>query len=179
LRLLPQDSQAAEKQLQEMIQIAGRVKSQIGFLISELRSAPDSEGFWQDLTHYTQLMQQYFGLTIDIRSDSLGELPAQTQFVLNRIAREALNNIVHHAQGTHVYVSCGRTGDELHLMIQDNGIGFDPDRARSKGRYGLVNICEYAESVGGHATITSEPGHGTCVEAAVPILPRARGKNER
>jgi signal transduction histidine kinase len=179
LSLLPHDNRAAERQLQEMIQIAGQVKSQIGFLISELRSSPDSENFWQDLTHYTQLMQEYFGLDIDIKGDNLGGLPAQTQFVLKRIAREALNNIVHHSQGAHVHIRCVRNKDELQLLIQDDGIGFDQTRVRSKGRYGLVNIRDYAESVGGRATISSQPGHGTRVEADIPIMPKARGKDEQ
>jgi signal transduction histidine kinase len=109
-------------------------------------------------------------LEVRIESSVEGRLAPELETVLYRVAREALVNVRKHADARNVVVRLERSGDLVALSIEDDGVGFDGARfAQSpKGHLGLTGIRERAESVGGHAHVTSTPGAGTCVEVAVP-----------
>jgi signal transduction histidine kinase len=63
------------------------------------------------------------------------------------------------------------SSDNVALRVADDGEGFDLGRAAegTSDHYGIATMRERAEQVGGRVTITSEPGHGTVVEAVVPV----------
>jgi signal transduction histidine kinase len=65
-----------------------------------------------------------------------------------------------------------RVGKDLHLMIRDDGIGFDVaaagERAVDAGTVGLLSMRERASLSGGQLDIDSELGRGTCVVADIP-----------
>lgn len=167
LSLVSQDVEAAATQLHQIIDIADAVKNQVGFLISELRPTPDTD-FADDLCRYVSRMRQHFGMDIDVQGLQDERLSPQAHFALIRIAHEALNNILHHARCHHVDVRYGTEDGEFHLVIQDDGVGFNLAGVSTTGRFGLANIREYAENVGGRAVIVSKPKHGTRVEVWVP-----------
>lgn len=97
------------------------------------------------------------------------------ELVLYRIAQEALNNVVRHAQAKQATVLFARTAQTLRLMIQDNGRGIAKEKARSReegetGR-GLMNMRERAEALAGSVQIESAPGEGTTVVVELPLAP--------
>jgi signal transduction histidine kinase len=59
--------------------------------------------------------------------------------------------------------------DCLTIRIQDDGIGFDVEKARFESGLGLVSIRERLHLVGGQFTMSSNPGTGTTLSARVPI----------
>ena len=81
-----------------------------------------------------------------------------------RIAQEALQNVLKHAQAQHVVVTA-RAGDEAVLLeVEDDGIGFDPDAPETRSRrLGLTSMEERAQRLGGTLEISSVPGAGTTV----------------
>lgn len=81
--------------------------------------------------------------------------------------KEALTNIVRHAQATAVDLTLVADERELRLEIHDDGKGFDP--ATTSGGMGLTSMRERARTIGGHLTITSAPGKGTHITLRVPI----------
>jgi signal transduction histidine kinase len=84
------------------------------------------------------------------------------------IVREAIWNAVRHGGATHVDVDV-RAGDDIRVVITDNGAGFDVDEALRHGLgYGLVSMRERVEELGGSLSVLSAPGSGTTVEAVVP-----------
>jgi signal transduction histidine kinase len=102
------------------------------------------------------------------------ELPSDVHVALYRIAQEALNNAVKHAQASRVEIGLrcetltplpspsqgeGR-GVRVELCIGDDGCGFDPSRV-PPDRLGLCIMRERAQAVGARLAIESEPGHGT------------------
>ncbi|MCD6706878.1 MAG: histidine kinase [Thiobacillus sp.] len=100
------------------------------------------------------------------------EVPAPLQITLYRILQEAFNNIVKHARADRVRVSLDRIGEVLHLLIEDNGCGFDPDSVRyvegeARG-LGLLSMKERASFSGGAYRIASAPGQGTRIEVSWP-----------
>ncbi len=83
------------------------------------------------------------------------------------IFKEAINNILRHAQPTRVVLTMRREGRTLMMTMADNGIGFDP-HAAARGN-GLHNMEERARSIGGSLTITSSGGLGTTITLHAPI----------
>jgi two-component system, NarL family, sensor kinase len=87
---------------------------------------------------------------------------------LYRIAQEALTNVARHAGARRVTIRLVATPGQVRLVVQDDGRGFDVSRIPGD-RHGLVGMRERVELLGGGLEVTSGPGKGTLVEAAVPL----------
>jgi signal transduction histidine kinase len=98
------------------------------------------------------------------------ELPEHVVIALYRIAQEALQNVVKHAQATQAQVELRCDAKRVVLRVTDNGRGFDLGaRPDSEASYGLRSMTERAELIGGRLSVTSRPGSGTTVMATVPV----------
>jgi PAS domain S-box-containing protein len=98
-------------------------------------------------------------------------LPAEIALSLYRIAQESLWNIAKHAQAQHVRLAVSQQDRELLLAVEDDGMGFEPDRVKGQGGLGLISMEERARLVGGHLRVESQPGKGTRLEIQVPLPP--------
>jgi signal transduction histidine kinase len=83
---------------------------------------------------------------------------------LVRIACEALTNAARHSGAKQVNLKLERNGSRLRLQVRDQGNGFDTTIASG---FGLTCMRERARSVGGEVQISSAPGFGSMVEAAL------------
>ncbi|MCC7449318.1 MAG: GAF domain-containing protein [Anaerolineae bacterium] len=92
---------------------------------------------------------------------------AETQMV--RIVQEALTNIRKHAHAHSAEVRLYIEDDELHVRIDDDGIGIQQP-AIKRNHFGLQTMRERAESVGGDLAVTSIPNEGTQVELYLPLI---------
>jgi signal transduction histidine kinase len=111
------------------------------------------------------------GVRID-RKISVAErdVPAPLHITLYRILQEAVHNVVKHSGADRVSVQLERIGNELHLRIEDNGCGFDPQAActgHARG-LGLLSMKERASFSGGIYRLRSAPGQGTCISVSWP-----------
>lgn len=91
---------------------------------------------------------------------------------LYRITQEALNNAAKYSQATQLNVILEQRGSGLILIIEDNGVGFEPGPANGDGMrkgFGLVGMRERATLIGGTLEIESAPERGTTVFVRVPI----------
>ena len=96
-----------------------------------------------------------------------GRYDLQAQVFL--IAREAVTNSLSHAAATRIRLELRYTHKELHLAIQDDGVGFDAETALAKaGHWGLRGMRERARQIGATFTMESAPGHGIRIEVVVP-----------
>ncbi|MBV9258053.1 MAG: sensor histidine kinase, partial [Ktedonobacteraceae bacterium] len=98
-------------------------------------------------------------------------LPARIETSLYRIAQEALNNVRNHANARNVEMTLTATDQLIHLVIQDDGCGFDPDIVTQKSgqeHFGLTGINERVKLLNGTICIQSEPGAGTRLDVRVP-----------
>ena len=90
---------------------------------------------------------------------------------LFRIAQEALNNIVKHAQATEVKLSLYRDGsNNLILEVRDNGKGLTREDRRKPASFGLIGMRERAYALGGELRVESEPGNGTMIQVKIPNI---------
>jgi NarL family two-component system sensor histidine kinase YdfH len=81
-----------------------------------------------------------------------------------RIVQESLTNVARHAHASHVLVRLEERDGFLQIMIQDDGVGFDPVEARGQqDRFGLAGMEERAQRIGGALLVESAVGEGTTV----------------
>jgi signal transduction histidine kinase len=90
------------------------------------------------------------------------EPPAEVKVALYRIAQEALNNVVKHADAAHVALSLSCNAEAITLAVQDDGCGFDPDMT-PRERLGQRSMQERACAIGAQLIVTSTPGEGTTI----------------
>jgi PAS domain S-box-containing protein len=92
-----------------------------------------------------------------------------------RIFQECLTNVIRHAQAKTVRVALCEENENIVLIVEDDGIGFNEfNLSNSFGSLGLLGMKERAQFCGGDVQITSSPGIGTTVIVRVPVdVPRA------
>src|SRR6266481_1270126 len=95
-------------------------------------------------------------------------IPAETRHQFFLAFREALNNAVKHADASEIQLEVTADPSELQIKIADNGIGFDPAAAQTRGN-GLTNMRKRLEGIGGRFAIASNPGHGTTVNMTISL----------
>jgi two-component system NarL family sensor kinase len=95
-------------------------------------------------------------------------LPVHVEAGLYRIAQEAINNVVKHANADTASITLVCSPVQVHLTIEDDGIGFDPADI-AIDRYGLRGLNERASLLGGNLNLESTEGEGTRVEVIVPL----------
>lgn len=168
---------APKAQIKEARRLAGLAYDETRAAISGLHSLLlDDLGLVAALESLTQNVPQ---VEIEFRGDPpdvIGEVPDHGAAVLYRIAQEAVNNAVKHADATHVVLSIRRVADSLVLGVTDDGVGFDAERVRSEAgstalgeHYGLTTIAERCALVGATLRIDSAEDRGTAVMVELPV----------
>jgi two-component system NarL family sensor kinase len=110
----------------------------------------------------------------------LGEarpLAPRLEMGIYRIVQEALNNIARHAQAQRVWIDIHSTPQQVEVVIEDDGIGFDMDRLHHAGRFGLIGLNERARLLGGELDIRSAPGAGATLRVRIPIEQTSLGQS--
>jgi signal transduction histidine kinase len=106
-------------------------------------------------------------LPVTIEADGIGRYPRDTEAALYFCILEALQNIQKYAQASSAVVRLREDGDQLAVEVADNGRGFDVSTT-VRGN-GLTNMEDRLEALGGTLNISSTPGSGTRLRAAVPV----------
>jgi signal transduction histidine kinase len=88
-----------------------------------------------------------------------------------RFVQEALTNVARHAQARNVTVIVERRYAELRVIVEDDGVGFDPSAKGTGGRrgLGLRGMAERAALAGGRMEIETRPGAGATLFLALPL----------
>ena len=108
---------------------------------------------------------------IDIQED---EIPNALKIVIYRVTQEGMNNIAKHSKADRACLSLRKLDDKLELILQDNGRGFDQEKAHSQEStrrgLGLSSMRERVELSRGFFAIESIEGKGTIIRASWPTL---------
>ncbi|KOX43475.1 histidine kinase [Streptomyces purpurogeneiscleroticus] len=163
----------AGRHVQWLQSLAGEIGRDIHRAAVDLRpTALDDLGLREALA---TLLRQWT-LRHDIRSDFqvLGEsvrLPAAVETAIYRIVQEALTNVLKHARASTVSVSLEQRPEEVRVIIEDDGIGFDGEAEAGpadKPRLGLSGIRERLSLLRGSLTLETSPGSGTTLYVRIP-----------
>jgi PAS domain S-box-containing protein len=121
-------------------------------------------------------LQREKGIRISIESaEDRYSLDAEQQLLVYRIVQEALRNVWKHSRAQLCTVHLDRQGSLIHIVIEDDGIGFstrDPNDLVSSGKLGLMGMQERVHLLGGSLEIHSSRGRGTTVVLRIPGPPR-------
>jgi signal transduction histidine kinase len=162
------EADMAADHLRELRDTAQEALREMRLLIFELRPPVlQKEGLVAALQARLEAVEGRAGLETEFKVEGKGRLPLEIEEELYRIAQEALNNALKHAQPHCVIVSLRQAQRTVTLEVADDGIGFDPTTAREQGGLGLRGMEERAAQLGGRLTVKSRPGGGTRVRVEV------------
>jgi signal transduction histidine kinase len=140
-------------------------------LASNLRPASlDHVGLSAAVQQMVEALNLQEGPEVEFEGGGLGpgRLPEFTETALYRIAQAALANAVQHSRAKSASVLLERREGRIVVVVEDDGVGFDPIMAFHSGRLGLLGMRERAEMLGGTLTVESSEGKGTTIVAEVP-----------
>ncbi|WP_261664026.1 sensor histidine kinase [Deinococcus sp. Marseille-Q6407] len=162
----------AQASLDYTIHLAEGGVSEMKALLFSLRPDALAEGgLLAALDQQVNALRARHGL--QVQTDWPAEEPLLSpaaQTAAYRIALEALHNVVKHAHAQQVNITLQQEGNQLHLTVQDDGQGFDP-QAAGGGTLGQRSMRERAAGAGGRLQVSSAPGQGTTVQLWLPLAP--------
>jgi two-component system sensor histidine kinase UhpB len=159
-------------QIETLQELAKQLDQDVAFRVWELRSAAlEGLGLAAALTEYAGNWSKRSGIRTELHiARRTGQLTPEMETTLYRFAQEALNNVVKHAHADRVDIVLDYVGDQASLIVEDNGIGFDPSRVQTPGQgFGLIGLRERAALAGAEFQIESAPGRGTTLILRVPV----------
>ena len=116
-------------------------------------------------------VRRFWSGTIDFRY--IKEVDLEPNFEVSiaifRIAQEGLNNAIRHADASTIKLYVVSKGDELYMLIEDNGKGFDTEAIEPVKGSGLRNIRERSILLNGEVSIEASQGEGTTIEVHIPM----------
>jgi signal transduction histidine kinase len=98
-----------------------------------------------------------------------GRLEPGKEAVIYRVLQELLGNILKHAEAKHAGVQLIQDGNQLTLMVEDDGVGFDIDKHNENPGVGMKSIASRVDYLKGQVYWDSQPGRGTTVTIEVPL----------
>jgi len=162
--------EVAAENLQELHQMVREAIIDMRMLIFELHPPVlEEEGLVAALQARLAAVEARAGLQTKIAMQGERRLPLAIEKELFWIAVEAFNNVVKHAKAHQVEVRLQLDDGKVCLEIEDDGVGFDPARARQTGGVGLRGMEERVRRIQGKLAITGAPGLGTTVRVEIEI----------
>jgi signal transduction histidine kinase len=128
----------------------------------------DDFGLHHALADYCKRITARSGVAV-MFDGSDARLPAAIEDTLYRVALEAIGNALAHGEPSRVQVTLLVTPAAATVRVEDDGRGFELERARAGGRLGLIGMHERMELVGGTLDVDTTPGGGTRLRAQVPL----------
>jgi signal transduction histidine kinase len=112
---------------------------------------------------------RHTGVPATVQVDgNLEELTDAQRTCIYRVVQEALTNCARHAHAKNVLVSLQAQGDQIVVVVQDDGAGFD-GASRSPGGLGLLGMKERVKALDGELNIASAPNKGTTIRVELPV----------
>lgn len=134
----------------------------------------DILGLVPALQSFCREFSEHTGIAIEFLTDRLPEtLPADAPICFYRVAQEALRNVQQHSGSSRARLELAVGQDAVRLRVIDTGSGFAPGSVDHSPGLGMASMAERVRGLGGHFRVESLPGNGTCIEASLPLRPRA------
>jgi two-component system, NarL family, sensor histidine kinase DevS len=162
---------------QETREATGQLREQVVETLHDVRrlavelrpKALDDFGLVPAVERLVETFTEQTGIPVELEA-VIGDarLPATVEVALYRTVQEALTNVIKHSRASRVSVLVTRKRDTVAAVIEDDGVGFDPDDTRDGG-VGLVGMRERMALLDGWLTIESSRDGGTSLVAEVPV----------
>lgn len=169
--LLHRDTAAAERQLINLSDRTKETLAEMRNLIYSLRPAEmEDQGLIVALKRWSERVRHEHLLPVEVVIEGsvrlrLTEVQERELF---RVAQEALNNVVKHAQATQAKIRLNATPTGITLLIEDDGVGFATAAPLRADAFGTRGMRERVKLLGGEFAITSQQERGTTVRVIIP-----------
>jgi PAS domain S-box-containing protein len=172
------DRSDLREQVDALETVAQRLDRDVEQLVWELRpTALDDLGLRAALANYVQDWSRRVRISAELHTSGLidDRLASETETAFYRIAQEALTNVARHSHAENVEVILERRADHVLLIVEDDGVGFDPDgKEGAPGQgFGLLGMRERAALIGASLQIESAVGKGTTILVRMAAAPPA------
>ena len=152
--------------------LAAEIGQDIHRAASDLRPlALDDFGLIAAVSALARRWGEQHDITVDVQTlGATDRMDPDIETVIYRVVQESLTNVVKHARAETVSVLLERRDDGVRLIVEDDGIGFDPAATSVDGRIpqGLSGMRERLRLVGGSLELETAPGSGTTLFIRVP-----------
>jgi signal transduction histidine kinase len=163
------DIDSVREYLQNLKGSADQALHEMRLLIYELRpQILEEKGLVTAIQTRLDSVEEKLGLEAAFKHRLNSLLDEKVEQALYGITQEALNNVIKHSNARHVNVYLVQSGQALVLRVEDDGVGFNPNKL-TKGGMGLRTIRERAEALGAALEISSNRGEGTRIQVEVNI----------
>jgi signal transduction histidine kinase len=134
----------------------------------------DEAGLAPALEDHLQSLAKRFDLRIEFEAaPGVAQVPPGLNTTVFRVVQEAVSNVLRHADATTIRVVLRDESAVLHVVIEDDGVGFDPEavgrRIRRGEHLGLLGMTERVRSAGGTIDLDSRPGGGSRIVVRFPF----------
>jgi PAS domain S-box-containing protein len=167
--LLERDPSRLPQSLDYIGSLAQSGMAEMRALLFELRpESLENEGLVVALTKHAEALKARYALEIQLTLDLEPAILLPVKEAFYRIAQEAMQNTIKHAQASRINLELKAVSQALRLVITDNGQGFDPN-ASFPGHLGLKSMQERAARLGASFSIESRLGAGTSIKLDLPL----------
>lgn len=188
------DPREGERRVGRLLELARSARTEMRALLVELSPAESSASEAGPLAGAAQVEQHGLVAALERHLDGVpqenlvctlhaADYAAQShalEAALFRIAQEAVNNVIKHAEAHRLEMSLACADGRVRLSIADDGRGFRVGAAVSSNvRFGLQNMRERAEALGGDFSLETSPGAGTRVTVELPVSAEREERTER
>jgi signal transduction histidine kinase len=161
-----------ERYFDEAIRTVKRISAELRPVIL------DDLGLTEAIECYVQDFQKRTGIVCEVEiSFDGGTLDLNCSTALFRILQETLTNVCRHAEATKVRLTLSEKGNELVLIVTDNGKGIAEQRLSDPLSLGIIGMRERAFCLDGEVSIGTLPDGGTSVRVSIPIDCRETGES--
>ncbi|MFN2490267.1 MAG: sensor histidine kinase [Actinomycetota bacterium] len=137
-------------------------------LVDLRRSSVEEGGLVETIRNYSQQVATLWGAEVRIQGRVASEPPIPVALAAFQILQEGLVNALKHSDGSTVVVKISDMDNMVHIVVEDEGPGFNPDTEVGEDHVGMRLMEERAARVGGRIELESQPGSGTRLEAILP-----------
>jgi signal transduction histidine kinase len=156
--------------------MAKQATAEIRHVLFKLRPlALETQGLTTALSQLVDKTRKTFSQNIILKFDAEVDhvLPTDAQDAIFYLIEEAVSNARKYAQAHTIKIDILVKPDQVVVRVADNGVGFDVAKVQAqyveRGSFGMMNMEERAELIGGRLNLQSQPGKGTVVTVTVPL----------
>lgn len=171
-----QKVEAVMPELAAIEEMSKQATAEIRHVLFKLRPlALESQGVSAALEQLADKTRKTYNQKVILKCESAVDrmLSQDAQDALFYIIEEAVSNARKYAKAEQIRIDVAVREAQIWARVADNGEGFDLEATQAgynqRGSFGMINLHERAELVGGRLTIQSQPGKGTAVTVIIPI----------
>lgn len=177
-RTLEKDFAKAQRQVELIEEMSAVAQSEMRALLLHLRPVYlEGKPLQQGLKDLVNELKQKVPMEIVFEMDEGIHLMKGIENHLFRIVQEAMSNTLRHAKADKMEIRIHKRQNVVKVSMRDDGIGFEMDD-KKQASYGLSNMEERVNEIGGSIQYITAPGKGTRIEITIPIVYEAREEEE-